>query len=313
MTLSVLGLLGMSADPLEHVVEHRLWTISGDFGPFGNEITVLSDHIVMIIAAGFLLALFLPTAVRRRAGKGEVESLVPTGPANALEAVCQYLRTEVAEPALGPYTDRFIKFVWTVFFFILTMNLLGLVPIGSVTPLLGSHIGGTATANIWVTATMAILAFGMWVINGLRLGGLHYLAHFNPGPWWLAPLMVPLEIIGVVAKAFALAVRLFANMLAGHILLAVLLGFILSLGSMHWLAGLGIGALIIVPVSVAISLLEVLVAVIQAFIFTFLTVIFLGQAIVFHHDDEHGEEQSPGHPENDDGVPLEAFTEKMAQ
>lgn len=301
----ILSALGILADPLEHVVEHRLWTISGDFGPFGDEITVLSDHILMIILAGFLLALFLPLGVRRRAGEGEVDELVPAGPANALEAVCQFLRKEVAEPALGPYTDRFIKFVWTVFFFVLAMNLLGLVPLSGVTPLLGTHIGGTATGNIWVTSTLAIMSLCMWVINGLRLGGLHYLAHFNPGPWWLAPLMVPLEIIGVVFKAFALAIRLFANMLAGHILLGVLLGFILSLGTYHWLAGFGVGLLIIVPASVAINLLEVLVAVIQAFIFTFLTVIFLGQAVVFHHGEEHGEEHG-------EGVALEAYAEEPA-
>ena len=315
MTLSALGLSGNPMDPLEHVVEHRLWTISGNFGPLGDEITILSDHIVMIITAGLLLALFLPRAVRRRAGEGEVERLVPTGPANALEAVCQYLRTEVAEPALGPHTDRFIKFVWTVFFFILAINLLGLVPLGGVTPLFGTHVGGTATANIWVTGTMAVLAFGMWVVNGLRIGGLQYLAHFNPSPrkplllfLLLSPLLILIEVIGIVAKAVALAVRLFANMLAGHTLLGVLLGFILMLGTSHWLAGWGIGALVIVPVSVAISLLEVLVALIQAFIFTFLTVIFLGQAVVFHHDHEHVE-----HEEHADGVPLEAFTEEMVQ
>jgi F-type H+-transporting ATPase subunit a len=299
----ILSALGSLADPLEHVLEHKLKTLPVDLGPFGNEITVFSDHIAMIILAGFLLALFLPLAVRRKEGEGEIERLVPAGPANALEAVCQFLRTEVAEPSLGPHTDRFIKFVWTVFFFVLAINLLGLVPLGSLTPLLGTHIGGTATGNIWVTGTMATMALGMWVVNGLRLGGMQYLAHFSPGPLWLAPLMVLIEIIGVFAKAFALAIRLFANMIAGHILLGVLLGLALSVGTYQWLAGLGFGVLVIVPASVAINLLEVLVAVIQAFIFTFLTVIFLGQATVFHHGDEHGDEH---------GVALEAYAEEPA-
>jgi F-type H+-transporting ATPase subunit a len=299
----ILSALGILADPLEHVLEHKLKTLPVDLGPFGNEITVFSDHIAMIILAGFLLALFLPLAVRRKEGEGEIERLVPAGPANALEAVCQFLRTEVAEPSLGPHTDRFIKFVWTVFFFVLAMNLLGLVPLGSVTPLLGTHIGGTATGNIWVTGTLAAMALGMWVVNGLRLGGMQYLAHFSPGPLWLAPLMVLIEIIGVFAKAFALAIRLFANMIAGHILLGVLLGLVLSVGTYQWLAGLGFGVLVIVPASVAINLLEVLVAVIQAFIFTFLTVIFLGQATVFHHGDEHGDEH---------GVALEVYAGEPA-
>ena len=278
-------------DPLEHVTEHKLWTEPADLGFFTPEgvITVLSDHIVMIIVAGLLLAVFLPPMVRRRAGDDEVERLVPTGSANLLETICQYFRKEVAEPALGKYTDRFIKFIWTVFFFILTMNLLGLVPLGSVTPLFGTHIGGTATGNIWVTGTLAAMALGMWIFNGLRLGGMDYLAHFNPGPWWLFPLLIPLEIVGVIAKAFALAVRLFANMVAGHILLAVLLGFILSVGSaVGVLAGLGTAVVVILG-SVAIGCLEIFVAFLQAFIFTFLTVLFLGQAIIFHHGEEHGE------------------------
>jgi len=286
-----LAALRTGLDPMEHIVEHKLKTVSADLGFLTPEgvITLLSDHIVMIILAGLLLALFLPPLVRRRAGDGEVERLVPSGSANFIETICQYLRKEVAEPALGQYTDRFIKFIWTLFFFILTMNLLGLIPLGSVTPLFGTHIGGTATGNIWVTGALAVMAFGMWVVNGIRLGGMDYLAHFNPGPWWLGWLLIPLEIVGVIAKAFALAVRLFANMIAGHLLLAVLLTFILSVGSaIGWLAGLGT-AVVVIAGSVAIGLLEIFVAFLQAFIFVFLTVLFLGQAIVFHHGDEHGE------------------------
>jgi F-type H+-transporting ATPase subunit a len=163
-----------------------------------------------------------------------------------------------------------------------------------VSSLFGAHIGGTATGNIWVTATLALMTMGMMVVNGLRLGGKHYLAHFCPGPLWLAPLLVIVEIIGLVAKIFALAVRLFANMIAGHILLAVLLGFILSAAAAM---GAGGGFGIAVPVvlgSVAINLLELFVAFLQAFIFTFLTTLFIGQSVVFHHDD-HGHEGHEGH------------------
>ena len=148
------------------------------------------------------------------------------------------------------------------------------------------HLGGTATGNIWVTGSLAVCTLLMMVINGLRLGGRHYLAHFSPGPIWLAPLLVPLELIGVVAKTFALTVRLFANMLAGHVLLAVLLGFIVNAMAKMGAAGLGI-AIPAVAGSVAINLLEVFVAFLQAFIFTFLTALFIGQSVVFHHGDEH--------------------------
>ncbi len=210
--------------------------------------------------------------------------MVPTGAANGLEAVCEYLRKEVAEPALHEHTDRFIKYIWSVFFFVLTVNILGLLPIPVVSKLFGTHLGGTATGNIWVTATLAIVTMVMMVVNGLRLGGKAYLAHFCPGPLWLAPLLVPVEIIGLIAKVFALAVRLFANMIAGHILLAVLLSFILAAGAESAALGLGIAVPVVLG-SVAINLLELFVAFLQAFIFTFLTTLFIGMSVVLHHDD----------------------------
>jgi len=243
---------------------------------------------MMIVAGGILIFLF-PMLVRKRAGSDDIGQMVPTGFANFFESICQYLRKEVAEPALAHHTDRFIKYIWSVFFFVLTVNLVGLLPISSISPLFGLHIGGTATGNIWVTATLAVLTMLMMVLNGLRLGGKHYIAHFCPGPLWLAPLLVPVELIGLAAKIFALAVRLFANMIAGHILLAVLVGFILTAGtSMGYAGGLAI-AVPVVLASVAINLLEIFVAFLQAFIFTFLTALFIGMSVVFHHDAEHGE------------------------
>jgi F-type H+-transporting ATPase subunit a len=257
-------------------------------------ITVFSDQIAMIALAGVLLIALVPMMVRRRRGKGDVEALVPAGGANLLEAVCQYIRKEVAEPALHEHTDRFIKYIWSVFFFVLTVNILGLLPIPAISSLFGTHLGGTATGNIWVTATLALITMGMMVINGLRIGGKQYIAHFCPGPIWMAPLLVPVEIIGLIAKVFALAVRLFANMIAGHILLAVLLSFIMSAGTIS--AGLGLG--VAVPVvlgSAAINLLELFVAFLQAFIFTFLTTLFIGMSVVFHHDDHHEHHEAAAH------------------
>ena len=285
----------MAENPLEHVVQHPLLQVDGHLGKLTPEgkITLLSDQIVMMIVAGLLLVLLVPALVRRRRGTDAVGRLIPAGFANFVEAVCEYLRKEVAQPNLGEHTDRFIKYIWSVFFFILTINLLGLLPVGPVAKLFGAHLGGTATGNIFVTATLAILTMVMMVVNGLRLGGKHYLAHFCPGPLALAPLLVPVEIIGLGARIFALAIRLFANMIAGHILLAVLLSFILMAGS-----GLGAGAGlgVAVPVvlgSVAITMLEIFVAFLQAFIFTFLTTLFIGQSVVFHHDD-HGDDHGHG-------------------
>lgn len=296
-----------SGNPLEHIVQHPLITRHADLGFLTpqHHITLLSNHIVMMITTGVLLMIVLPMFVRQRSAApagngakagdgggaagddGAVGALVPAGGGNFLEAVCEYLRKEVVEPTLGPYTDRFIKFIWTLFFFVLANNLLGLVPFSSVSPLVGLHLGGTATGNIWVTGTLATITFVMMVVNGIRLGGWHYFAHFCPGPLWLAPLLVPIEILGLFAKGFALAIRLFANMLAGHMMLAVLVGFILMAGTAK---GAGVGLLVAIPVvagSVGITMLEILVAFLQAFIFAFLTSLFIGQSVLFHDDATH--------------------------
>jgi F-type H+-transporting ATPase subunit a len=282
--------------PIEHIVQHPLIERPAHLGALtpDGKITLFSDQIAMLALAGLLLVALVPLMVKRRRGKAGVDALVPSGSANMLEAVCDYLRKEVAEPVLHEHTDRFIKYIWSVFFFVLTVNILGLLPIPVISNLFGTHLGGTATGNIWVTATLAVMTMIMMVINGLRLGGTAYLAHFCPGPLWLAPVLVPVEIIGLIAKIFALAVRLFANMIAGHILLAVLLSFIMLAGAKSTGLGLGIGA-VVVAGSVAINLLEVFVAFLQAFIFTFLTTLFIGMSVVLHHDehaDAHGHEHA---------------------
>jgi F-type H+-transporting ATPase subunit a len=289
------------ASPLEHVVQHPLVRVDAHLGPLTPEgkLTLFSDHISMLLLAGLLLVVTLPLLVRRRRGGGDIGDLVPTGSSNLIEVICQYLRTEVAEPALGEHTDRFIKFIWSVFFFVSTVNLLGLLPLAPIAAVFGTHLGGTATGNLWVTGTLALTTLGMVVANGLRLGGRAYLAHFCPGPLWLAPLLIPVEIVGLIAKIFALAVRLFANMIAGHVLLAVLVGF--SVGAtvtMGWLGALGIGVPVVLG-SLAITLLEIFVALLQAFIFTFLTTLFIGMAVSVHHDgEEHHEHfEEPHHGE----------------
>jgi F-type H+-transporting ATPase subunit a len=278
--------------PLEHIVQHPLierQTGVGALTPDGK-ITIFSDQIAMIALAGILLIALVPMMVRRRKGAADVDAMVPAGSANMLEAVCEYLRKEVAQPVLHEYTDRFIKYIWSVFFFVLTVNILGLLPIPVISQLFGTHLGGTATGNIWMTATLAIITMFMMVVNGLRIGGKAYLAHFCPGPLWLAPLLVPVEIIGLIAKVFALAVRLFANMIAGHILLAVLLSFIMAAGAVGTGLGLGVGVVVVLG-SVAINLLELFVAFLQAFIFTFLTTLFISMSVVLHHEGGHEEHE----------------------
>jgi len=277
-----MSLEAAGGSPLSHIVQHPLVQREGPLGT----ITLLSDQIVMLVIAGLLLCWLVPRALRRGREKDQIERLAPRGLGNFIELVCVYFRDEVAATHLGEHTDRFIKYIWSVFFFILTINLLGLLPLGTLTPpLLGVHIGGTATGNIFVTGTLAVLTGILMVFNGLRFGGKAYLAHFMPGPLYLAPIMLPVEILGLGAKVFALAVRLFANMLAGHVLLAVLLAMILQAGTA---LGTGGGLAVAVPIvagSVALNFLEIFVAFLQAFIFTYLTTLFIGMSVNVHHDD----------------------------
>jgi F-type H+-transporting ATPase subunit a len=282
----------LAENPLEHIVRHPMVQRPAHLGFLsqGGKITLLDSHIVMLILGAVLLILLLPIWVRRRRGTDAVGALVPTGAGNAVEAICEYLRKEIAQPNLQHHTDRFIKFIWTVFFFVFTVNLLGLLPLSGI-KVLGAHIGGSATANVFITGTLAVMTLAMVVVNGLRLGGREFLAHFNPGPLWLSWLLIPIEIIGLLARIFALIVRLCANMIAGHVLLAVLLSFISSAAAKGIAMELGVAVPVVLG-SVAITLLEIFVALLQAFIFTFLTTLFIGQAVVFHHDGHHEEAEA---------------------
>jgi F-type H+-transporting ATPase subunit a len=292
----------LAASPLEHVYQWTYTKLAVGTGESlltpGGEVTFLSNHIIMQIVAVLLLVLIIPRFAQIRTTGDTVADLTPRGFGNFIESICAYFRVTVARPLLGEHTDRFIPYIWTAFFYILTINLLGLLPLEPITRGLvrnvfpGAHhgIGGSATGNIWVTGTLAACTLFMIVVNGLRLGGVHYLAHFCPGPIWLAPLLIPVEMIGLLAKIFALSVRLFANMVAGHVLLAVLLSFIgISYTALGAGSATGIG-IVVVLVSVAFNLLEIFVAFLQAFIFAFLTTLFIGQAVTVHH--EHREEHS---------------------
>ncbi len=300
------GLLA-AANPLTHVVQHKLVAPSlGGPWPF-DHFTLVSNHTIMQLIAAILVVVLVPQLLRQRAGASGVLKYVPRGVGNLLEWICEALRENVARPALGRYTDQFIGYIWSAFFFILTCNLLGLIPLSdwtkSVVP--GHALGGTSTGNIMVTAALAITTLSMIVINGLRLHGLNYVKHFFMGPAFLAPMIAGLELIGLLAKTFALAMRLFANMVAGHILLAVLLTFVgMAWNALGSLGGLGI-AIPVVLGSVAINFLELFVAFLQAFIFTFLSAMFIGQAVNLHPehgDEEHGaaeghlELNAPAHP-----------------
>ncbi len=291
-------LLASGDDLMSHVLPHEVFRVAG---------FPVTNHVIMtVVAAALVLFTFAYVATRARVGKQEgVEKYVTKGRvAQLFEVICQFLRDEMTRPALGHLTDKYIYYIWTTFFFILFCNLLGLVPIGPVARLLtgdphAAHLGGTATGNISITAGLAAVAFFMIHFVGVREHGLKYFAHFAPVPLKpigmlpIALLLILLELVGALVKPFALCVRLFANMVAGHLVIAALLGMIFMAGA----AGAAIGYTVVAPSilgSLAISMLELFVAFLQAYIFTFLTVLFIAAGAVHEHEG-HEEHEHEGH------------------
>ena len=222
-------------------------------------------HVVMLWIAALLCIVTTLLALRahnRRTREGKA----PSGFGNGLEALVLYLRNEVVLPNVGAHGNGYVPYLLTLFFFILFANLLGLIPYGS-----------TATGNISVTATLAIVTFIVVEIAGMKALGKGYI---NTIVFWphdmslgmklfISPILTPIELIGKFTKPFALAIRLFANMTAGHVVLLALISLIFTFGS--WF-------LVPVPILMAlgIMILELFVAFLQAFIFTLLSSVFIG-------------------------------------
>jgi F-type H+-transporting ATPase subunit a len=274
-------------NPLDHIVDQPLLeTASGWW--------VLTNHMVMMGISALLMLLIFPMITRAyRDGKH-----VPTGMRNFFEAILVYVREDVAKPLLHEKTDRYIGYLWTLFFFILFTNVLGLLPLNILTGgvlKMGHHqhgIFGTATSNFYVTSALALMAFCVIHYSGIKANGpAKYLKHYLGGaPVYLAPIMIIVEILGTLVKPFALAVRLAANMTAGHILLGVVLGFVaMATVALGTVGTVGIGIPVVIA-SVCLMCLELFVAVLQAYLFTFLTALFISQ-LVTHHDHEHGHEE----------------------
>ena len=264
------GILLGSFDPLQEVASKTLYVLR-----FGAVEIPFTNHMLMVSLSALLLMVVLPLAIFR-------VRVVPRGFYNLIETICVFLRDDVARPFLKDRTDRYIGVLWSLFFFILTLNLMGIVPLDKfvwlVTGIEHNHIGGAATGNIWVTGALASFAFVLFHLAGIRQKGLgKYLATLSPKvPWPLMPFMFAMELLSSFVRLFSLAIRLFANILAGHILLGVLLGFIVMFKT-FMVAGASIVG------TTLMSLLEIFVAFLQAYIFTFLTTIFIGFAISEDH------------------------------
>jgi F-type H+-transporting ATPase subunit a len=225
-----------------------------------------TKHVVWLIIASILCcAALLSAASYHRRHLNDPSP--PRGWAAGIEALVLYLRQTVVIPNVGPHGDAYTPYILTVFFFILFANLVGLIPYGS-----------TATGNISVTLTMALISFvvievsGMISLGSKYWGTIVYWNHDLPLPIriLMSIIMTPIEIVSKFTKPFALTIRLFANMTAGHVVLLALISLVFTFGNIFI-------ALAPVALGVAVSLLELFVAFLQAFIFALLTAVFIGQ------------------------------------
>ena len=222
---------------------------------FGIDLSI-TRHVVIMWVASILLIVLMLRAFRK-------PRTVPSGLANFFEAIVLFLRDEVVLPIMGEDGKKYLPFLLTLFFFILFCNLLGLIPYSA-----------TATGNINVTAGLALCSFLVMIGAGIANNGLFgYFKSLIPSgvPPVLLIILIPVEIIGLLVKPFALCVRLFANMTGGHVAILVFLGLISILQS-EWIA---IGS---VPFAVAIYMLEIFIGFVQAFVFTLLSTVFISMA-----------------------------------
>lgn len=226
------------------------------------DVSITKNVVATFVSFTLLILIFtgVASAYKKREGKS------PKGFQSLIEPIILFVRDDIAKPNIGHKYAKFMPYLLTVFFFIWINNLLGLVPI--------FPGGANVTGNITLTFILSLGTLILVNINGNKYYWKHILT--PDVPWWLYPIMIPVELIGVLSKPFALMIRLFANITAGHIIVLSLISLIFIFGTLG-----------IAPVSVAfvifMDVLELLVAFLQAFIFTLLTALFIGMAVEEHH------------------------------
>lgn len=232
------------------------------------DISPTRNVVQMILAMALFVFLMIKIAGRYK--KGEGVKTAPTGWQNCMETVVNFINDDIVKPNLGAKSNKYLPYILTVFLFILVNNLFGLIP-GS------ANVSG----NIAFTFLLSMITFAVILFSSNK----HYWLHIvnPPGiPGWVKIILVPVEILGIFTKPFALMIRLFANMLAGHILIICLISLIFIMASINHYIGWGFS-----PLSVAFTIfiyfIEILVAFLQAYIFTILTAVFIGQAFETGH------------------------------
>ena len=279
----------------EHPLIHLPTVMGIDFS--------VTKHVLMLWIVAALLFIIITWMVRRYT-RERADNLVPRGSMNALEAIVEFIRDSIVLPNVGrKWVRAWTPLLLTLFLFILGANVIGLIPAFDVIGLLNHsvlhlpedaflsrviHGGTTATGNFNVTAALATITFFAIIVAGARAHGFvqHWVNMVPKGmPWPIYFLLIPIEIMGMFVRPFALTMRLAANMTGGHIALLAILSFVFIFAELFGraIAGVGVGLLLSVPLAVGISALEIIVVLVQAYVFTLLTAVFIGMAIHAHH------------------------------
>jgi F-type H+-transporting ATPase subunit a len=269
---------------------------------FGVDFSI-TKHVLMLWIVATLVFVAITWTVRKYLKQ---ENPIPSGFMTAIEAIVQFIRDSIVLPNVGKkYLNTWTPLILTFFFFIFAANAIGLVPIFDVIGAISRFIFGgssndhsfvnsllhgstTATGNYNVTAGLATITFFAIILAGSKAHG--FINHWkNIAPsglaWPVYIILIPIEIIGMFVRPFALTMRLAANMTGGHIAILAIVSFVFIFTGLFnsVFAGIGVGALVSVPLAVAISSLEIIVIIVQAYVFTMLTAVFIGMAINVHH------------------------------
>jgi F-type H+-transporting ATPase subunit a len=267
---------------------------------FGIDMSV-TKHVLMLWIVAAILFIGLTWAIRRYLRQ---ERLIPGRSMSLLEIALEFVRDSIVEPNVGSkWVLVWTPLLLTLFLFILAANLIGVIPIFDVLALLNStlihaspesffarvlHGGVTATGNYNVTAALATVTFFAIIVAGARAHGFvkHWKNMVPKGlPWPIYFLLIPIEIMGMFVRPFALTMRLAANMTGGHIAILALLSLIFIFANLfgHAVAGVGVGMVLSLPIAVGLTALELIVILVQAYVFTLLSAVFIGMAIHAHH------------------------------
>ena len=288
----------------EVIVEHV--SNSGTDHPLIHLPTVMgidfsvTKHVLMLWIVAVLVFVSVTWAVQKYLKQ---DRLIPSGFMNGLEAVVEFIRDTIVLPNVGiKWVPVWTPLILTLFFFIVTANAIGMLPIFEVIELLNRYVlhmgpetfvgklihgGSTVTGNFNMTAALAMVTFVAIIIAGTKAHG--FVTHWkNIVPHGLSPviyvILIPIEILGLLVRPFALTMRLAANMTGGHIAILTLLSFVFIFTELFGrVSGFGVGLLVSVPLAGAISGLELVVVAVQAYVFTLLTAVFIGMAIHPHH------------------------------